>query len=124
MLSTTKCILPKYKFLVMHMFDEQTSNTIVKGNLDLLCDVETFMGLSCISYLPMNLCNLCQNLLKFKMYSFVILLMYLRLVKKNCTNHMLIQLQTIGMLMEFFKYSLQLCIIHHYNKPWLSKGSP
>ncbi len=38
----------------MHMFDEQTSNTTIKGNLYLLCYVETFMGLSYI--LPLFEC--------------------------------------------------------------------
>jgi hypothetical protein len=48
MLSPTKCILVEYESLVMHMFDEQASNTMIKGNLDLFCDVETFLGLNYI----------------------------------------------------------------------------
>jgi hypothetical protein len=32
----------------MHMFDEHALNTTIKGNLNFLCDVETFLGLSYI----------------------------------------------------------------------------
>ncbi len=42
MLSHAKHILVEYKFVVMHMFDEQTLNKTTKGNLDLPCGVETF----------------------------------------------------------------------------------
>jgi hypothetical protein len=45
----------------MHMFDEQASNTMTKGNLHLLCDVETFVGLNYI--IPLFECM--QYLLKF-----------------------------------------------------------
>jgi hypothetical protein len=48
MLSLAKRILVKYKSLVMHMFNEHALNTKAKGNLNLLCDVETFLGLSYI----------------------------------------------------------------------------
>jgi hypothetical protein len=44
----------------MHMFDEHALNTTIKENLDLLCDVETFLGLSYI-ILCLNVCNLCQR---------------------------------------------------------------
>jgi hypothetical protein len=54
----------------MHMFDEWASNTMTKGNLDLLYDVETYDVVWTISYLCLNVCNLCQSLLKLKMYSF------------------------------------------------------
>ncbi len=54
MLFLMKCILAKYKSMVMNIFYEHASNTTTKGNLDLLCDVETFMGLSCI--LPLLEC--------------------------------------------------------------------
>ncbi len=43
------------------MFDEQTSNILAKANLDLLCDVESFLVLTCI--LP--LLEYMQFLLKF-----------------------------------------------------------
>jgi hypothetical protein len=45
----------------MHTFDEQSSNTTTKGNLDFFCDVETFMDLSCI--IPLLKCM--QSLSKF-----------------------------------------------------------
>jgi hypothetical protein len=48
MLSLAKHILAKYKSMVMNIFYEHASNTTTKGNLNLLCDVENFMGLSCI----------------------------------------------------------------------------
>jgi len=43
------------------MFNEQTFNILAKANLDLLCDVEIFLGLTCI--LPLLECM--QFLLKF-----------------------------------------------------------
>jgi hypothetical protein len=43
------------------MFDEQTSNILAKANLDLLCNVENFLGLTCI--LPLLECM--QFLLEF-----------------------------------------------------------
>ncbi len=54
MLILMKCILAEYKSMVMNIFYEHASNTTTKGNLDLLCDVETFMGLNCI--LPLLEC--------------------------------------------------------------------
>jgi hypothetical protein len=48
MLFIAKGILLEYKSFVMHMLDEHALNTTIKGNLDLLCDVETFLGLSYI----------------------------------------------------------------------------
>jgi hypothetical protein len=61
MLSPTKRILVEYKSLIMHMFDEQTTNTSAKENLDLFCNVKTFSGLICI--LPLLECM--QFLSKF-----------------------------------------------------------
>ncbi len=61
MLCLAKCILVEYKFLTMHTFDEQSSNTTTKGNLYLFCELETFMGLSCI--IPLLKCM--QFLSKF-----------------------------------------------------------
>jgi hypothetical protein len=40
------------------------------------------------------------------MYSIVILLMQLKLVKEIYIDYMLIQLRAMGMSMEFFKHSL------------------
>ncbi len=46
----------------MHMmFDEHAFKTIAKANLELLCDSETFMGLTCV--LPLLKCM--QSLSKF-----------------------------------------------------------
>jgi len=46
----------------MHMmFDEHAFKTITKANLELLCDNETFMGLTCV--LPLLECM--QSLSKF-----------------------------------------------------------
>ncbi len=55
MLSPMKQILQKYRSLVMHMmFDKHAFKTIAKANLELLCDSETFMGLTCV--LPLLEC--------------------------------------------------------------------
>ncbi len=105
MLSPTKHILVEYESLVMHMFDEHASNIMTKGNLDLLCDVETFLGLNYI----IALFECMQFLSKFVQVQDVfilILLMQLRCVKEIYTDCMLIQLQAMGMLMGFSKYSL------------------
>jgi len=48
MFSLAKWILTKYKTVVIQMFDEQASHDIAKTNLELLCDVEMFLGLTCI----------------------------------------------------------------------------
>ncbi len=44
MLSLTKWILIEYKTIVILMFDEQASHDIVKAHLELLYDVEVFLG--------------------------------------------------------------------------------
>jgi hypothetical protein len=61
MLSLAKRIFAKDKSLIMHMFDEQTTNTLAKTNLDLICNVKIFLGLTYI--LPLFECM--QSLLKF-----------------------------------------------------------
>ncbi len=38
----------KISFFSQIMFDEQASHDIVKASLELLCDVEMFLGLTCI----------------------------------------------------------------------------
>lgn len=48
MFSPTKWILTEYKIVVIQMFDEYTSHDIVKTSLELLYDVEVFLGLTCI----------------------------------------------------------------------------
>jgi hypothetical protein len=100
------------------MFDEQTSNTTTKGNLDLLCDVETFLGFNYI--IPLFECMKSLSKIAQIHDGFIfILLMQLKLVKDICKDYMLIQLQATGMLMGFSKYSLQLCIIHMIPYIWL-----
>ncbi len=47
MLSLAKQILTKYKIVVIQMFNEQASHDITKSNLELFCDVEVFLGLTC-----------------------------------------------------------------------------
>jgi predicted glycosyltransferase involved in capsule biosynthesis len=61
MLSFAKQILTKYKTVVIQMFNEQASHDITKSNLELFCDVEMFLGLTCI--IPML--ELVQGLSKF-----------------------------------------------------------
>lgn len=62
MLSPMKQILQKYRSLVIHMmFDDHAFIAITKANLELLCDSETFMGLTCV--LP--LLEWMKNLYKF-----------------------------------------------------------
>ncbi len=48
MLSIAKRIFVEYKSLIVHMFDEQATNTLAKTNLNLLCNVKIFLGLTCI----------------------------------------------------------------------------
>ncbi len=48
------------------------------------------------------------------MYSYVIFLMQLKLVKEICTNCMLIELKLMGMLMEFFQIFLAI-MCHSYD---------
>jgi len=46
----------------MHMmFDEHAFKTIAKANLELLCDSETFMGLTCVLLLLKSM----QSLFRF-----------------------------------------------------------
>jgi len=62
MLSPMKQKFQKYRTLIMHMmFDEHAFKTIAKANLELLCDSEAFMGLTCV--LPLLKCM--QSLSKF-----------------------------------------------------------
>jgi hypothetical protein len=61
MVSLAKQTLVKFKSLIVHMLDEQVANTLAKTNLDLLCNVAIFLGLTCI--LPLFKCM--QSLPKF-----------------------------------------------------------
>jgi hypothetical protein len=80
--------------------------------------VETFLGLSYI--IPLFECM--QSLSKFVQVWNVFICDFVDVIKA-CerdiyTNYMLIQLQTMGMSMEFSKYSLQLCITHMIPYIW------
>jgi sulfur relay (sulfurtransferase) DsrF/TusC family protein len=48
MFSLAKWILIEYKIIAIQMFDEQASHDTSKVGLELLCDVEVFLGLTCI----------------------------------------------------------------------------
>jgi len=61
MLSFAKWILIEYKIVVIHMFDEQTFHDTSNAGLELLHDVEMFLGPTCI--IPML--DLVQGLSKF-----------------------------------------------------------
>jgi hypothetical protein len=50
MFSSTKRILEEYKNLVVHIFDEHAFNATTKANLELFCDIEIFMCLTCVQY--------------------------------------------------------------------------
>jgi hypothetical protein len=47
--------------IVVNMFEDQVTNIIANANLDMLCDVETFLGLAYI----ILLLECVQNLSKF-----------------------------------------------------------
>jgi hypothetical protein len=57
MFSLTKWILEEYKNLVVHIFDEHAFNATTKANLELLCDIEIFMCLTCVKYHLLNVCR-------------------------------------------------------------------
>jgi succinate dehydrogenase/fumarate reductase cytochrome b subunit len=61
MFSPTKQIL-EYKSLVLHIFDEHAFNATTKANLELLCDIEIFMRLTCVKYHFLNGCRTFQSL--------------------------------------------------------------
>jgi hypothetical protein len=61
MFAPSKQMFEKYKTLVVKMCDDATSNATININYELLCDVETIMGLTCV--LPML--EVVQSLSKF-----------------------------------------------------------
>jgi len=61
MLSHAQWILIEYNIVVIHMFDEQAFHDTSKAGLELLFDVEVFLGPTCI--IPML--DLVQGLSKF-----------------------------------------------------------
>lgn len=48
MLSPSKWVLNKYKPLIVKMVKVNSTINITKPNYELLCDVETFLGLTCV----------------------------------------------------------------------------
>jgi hypothetical protein len=48
MLSPSKCVLNKYKALIVKMAKDSSTIDIAKPNCKLLCDVETFLGFTCV----------------------------------------------------------------------------
>jgi hypothetical protein len=64
------------------VFDEQASNDIAKVGLELLCDVEVFLGLVLSSC--WNLLRACPNLLRIRTFLYAIMLLMSRNVKCNC----------------------------------------
>jgi len=92
MLAPSKRLVFEYKFIIMKMFENLPTNLIVATNYELLCDVGTMMGLTCmwpmlevvqsLNKLAQNkdrfICDFVAtmkrtNLLKTKIVSFVIL---------------------------------------------------
>jgi hypothetical protein len=61
MVSPSKKILGEYKALVVKMVKNSVSVDIIKPNCELICDLETLLGLSCI----IPLLELVQGLSKF-----------------------------------------------------------
>jgi len=51
MLALSKRLVFEYKSIVMKFFEDLPTNHVVTTNYELLCDVETIMGLTCV--LPM-----------------------------------------------------------------------
>jgi hypothetical protein len=51
MLALSKRLVFEYKFVVMKMFEDLPNNLVIATNYELLCDVETMMGLTYV--LPM-----------------------------------------------------------------------
>jgi predicted glycosyltransferase involved in capsule biosynthesis len=78
MFSLAKQILTKYKTIVIQIFNEQTSHDITKSSLELFCDVEVFLGLTCI--IPML--ELVQSLSKFAQNQDIFICDFVTIVKK------------------------------------------
>jgi hypothetical protein len=76
------------------MFQEQVSNESAKAHMELLCDIEVFLGLACI--IPMLECV--QSLSKFEMFLFVILLMSSKIVKRIFIGCIVMSKQDMGIM--------------------------
>jgi hypothetical protein len=51
MLAFSKRLVFEYKYVIMKMSEDLPTNHVATTNYELLCDVETIMGLTCV--LPM-----------------------------------------------------------------------
>jgi hypothetical protein len=85
----------KIQLFIVHIFDKYKTNIMVKINLELLYDVQTFKNLN-QSHHYLNACKLCQSWLKFMIFSFVISLMQSKFAQKKCRKCIWIQLQGMG----------------------------
>ncbi len=63
---------------MIQIFNEQASHDIIKSNLELFCDVEMFLGLTCI--IPML--ELVQGLSKFAQNWNIFICNFVAIVKK------------------------------------------
>jgi hypothetical protein len=64
MLAPSKRMFGKYKTLMGKMSDDVANNAVTNTNYELLCDVETIMGLTCVLLMleaVQNLNKLAQN---------------------------------------------------------------
>jgi hypothetical protein len=95
MFSLAKWILTKYKTVVIQMFDEQASHDIAKASLELFCDVEIFLGLTCI-ILMLKLIHGYPSLLKIGTSLYSILLLLSKNVKCNYIRCIVINKPCMG----------------------------
>ncbi len=77
MLAPFKRLVFEYRFVVMEMSEDLPINHVVATNYELLCDVETMMGLTCV--LPML--EVIQNLNKFVQNKYYFICDFMAIVK-------------------------------------------
>jgi hypothetical protein len=77
MLAPFKRLVFEYRFVVMKMSEDLPINHVVATNYELLCDVETMMGLTCV--LPML--EVIQNLNKFAQNRYYFIFDFMAIVK-------------------------------------------
>jgi hypothetical protein len=70
----------EYKSLVARIFEEQKANSHTRVNLELLYDIETFIGLTCIMQ-QLNVCKAFANLHKVETSSYGICVYYQNLAR-------------------------------------------
>ncbi len=98
MLSIDKWTLCKYKSHDVHMFEEQATNVNDKSKLEILCDIETFIGLTYI--LPML--EHVQFLFKFVQVCYIFIW--------NCIE--VVEVTKGDLYMNCLKLSLALWVAH------------